>query len=295
VKAILHLVSLRAKTIGAAVVYSALAATTAFSAVTSVGNYTMGTNGTITVPVLISDATGVAGVDLTLRYNSGLLSPRSVTTGALTSDYYMKYNTNVAGEVRISLARSTGLASGTGTLVNIAFDVSGAAQVGNTTPLTLTVANLFNQQAESVTSSSGDGVFTVQDSDGNGLPDVWKQRIVAACTNGTITCIHDVRPEDDFDGDGVRNGDEYAADTDPTDATSFLAVTDIAVDGTRVHIGWQGGVWANQRLEASDDLTAGPAAWRCIRTNTPPTSPTGSATDTGPIQDSIFYRIKVQR
>jgi hypothetical protein len=276
-------------------VWTTATAQTANARILSIGQYTIATNGTVTVPVLVSDATGVAGVDLTLRFNSGLLSPRTVTTGSLTAGYYMKYNTNVTGEIRISLARSTGLASGTGTLVNIAFDVSGAVQVGIFTPLTLAVANLFDQQAESVPSSSCDGIFEVEDSDGNGLPDVWKQRIVAACTNGSITCIHDVKPEDDFDNDGVCNGDEYAADTDPTDPGSFLHITGIQPTASGVQVDWQGGVWANQHLECSTDLTAGANAWHCIRTNAPPTSPTGSATDTGPIQSPMFYRIKVER
>jgi hypothetical protein len=234
-------------------------------------------------------------MDLTLRFNSGLLSPRSVTSGPVAAGYYMKHNTNVAGEVRISLARPTAPASGAGALINITFDVTGAAQVGNTTPLTLAVANLYDQQAEFVPATSSDGVFQVQDSDGNGLPDVWKQRIVAACTNGTITCIHDVKPEDDFDGDGVCNGDEYAADTDPIDPHSLLSIVGIESAGNGVQLDWQGGVWANQRLECSDDLTAGPAAWHCIRTNTPPTSMTGSATDARPIQGPMFYRIKATR
>jgi hypothetical protein len=261
----------------------------------SVGSHSLGTNGTITVPVLVSDAAGVAGVDITLRFNSSILTAHSAATTPLSAAYNMQYNATIPGEIRISLARSAGAAGGSGPLVNILFDVSGAARVGDSIPLTLDVANLYDEGASPLPATASNGCFEVEDSDGSGLPDVWKQRIVAACTNGTIASIHDVKPEDDFDGDGVCNGDEYVADTDPTDPDSFLAITDIAGDGSGVHIDWQGGVWANQHLESTDDLTAGPSAWRCIRTNTPPTSVTGSATDNRPAQGRMFYRIKADR
>lgn len=50
------------------------------------------------------------------------------------------------------------------------------------------------------------------DSDGDGLPDAWKEELIA-WSGGRLQDLADVRPEDDFDGDGVSNWMEYLAGT----------------------------------------------------------------------------------
>jgi hypothetical protein len=57
--------------------------------------------------------------------------------------------------------------------------------------------------------------FRDTDSDTDGLADTWEQMILFA-SGGAFTDISQVRPEDDFDGDGVNNRDEFIAGTDPT-------------------------------------------------------------------------------
>jgi len=75
------------------------------------------------------------------------------------------------------------------------------------------------------------------DTDADGLPDVYEQQIIDAAQNDSdpsndwIVSFSDVRPGDDFDGDGVNNGQEYIWGTDPTNpldapqlpATSWIA------------------------------------------------------------------------
>jgi hypothetical protein len=53
------------------------------------------------------------------------------------------------------------------------------------------------------------------DSDLDGLDDGWEQQIIDADSSDDIDTLAEVRPDDDFDGDGVSNGDESSLGRDP--------------------------------------------------------------------------------
>jgi alpha-tubulin suppressor-like RCC1 family protein/regulation of enolase protein 1 (concanavalin A-like superfamily) len=55
------------------------------------------------------------------------------------------------------------------------------------------------------------------DSDSDGMPDSWEQRIVNFSTTDNITSASKVLPGDDFDHDGITNLQEYQQGSDPTD------------------------------------------------------------------------------
>jgi hypothetical protein len=65
------------------------------------------------------------------------------------------------------------------------------------------------------------------DNDGDGLPDEFELLIVDFDPGDGVDDIADVHGEDDFDGDGQSNGDEYLAGTDPTSAASCLRIISI--------------------------------------------------------------------
>ncbi len=58
------------------------------------------------------------------------------------------------------------------------------------------------------------------DSDGDGLPDAWKDMVIAMLGGGLTR--DDIRPGDDLDGDGMTNLEEYIAGTYPWDPTDNL-------------------------------------------------------------------------
>ena len=104
----------------------------------------------------------------------------------------------------------------------------------------------------------------------------------------------DALDEENADGDGMKNWEEFVADTNPTNAQSVLRFRrlEFTVDGVRVE--WQGGVEARQVLERSSDLT-NPGAWQPVLTNEPPTTVEDEHIDAPAGTAPHFYRINVER
>lgn len=129
------------------------------------------------------------------------------------------------------------------------------------------------------------------DSDGDGLPDDWEDRygLSPSSTNG----IHGA--SGDFDGDGVSNGDEFTADTNPADENSYLAITAVSNATEGIYVQWQGGTGAWQYVECIPYLGGTAQQWSAIYTNPPPTAVSEWIIDAGATNRTLFYRIKASR
>lgn len=114
------------------------------------------------------------------------------------------------------------------------------------------------------------------------LPYWWYLRYLA----GSEELIPDDIDSHDTDGDGMTNRDEYAADTNPVDPASKLAL--LGISGGRVF--WQGGVERTQVLEFSPDLS--PGAFIGIYTNHPPTGRESSFAPQSLPAEKGFFRIR---
>jgi len=67
------------------------------------------------------------------------------------------------------------------------------------------------------------------DSDGDGIPDDWEWEMINSDASGRLHTLADVRPGDDFDGDGLSNLSEYIAGTYAFDSADALALSIVEI------------------------------------------------------------------
>ncbi|HMP75770.1 MAG TPA: right-handed parallel beta-helix repeat-containing protein [Kiritimatiellia bacterium] len=127
------------------------------------------------------------------------------------------------------------------------------------------------------------GAFELSgDTDLDALPDYWE---LASFT----TLVHTAAS--DPDGDGVNNGAEYGADTNPLDPASHLAFTEWTWDDGGLRVAWKGGVGAQQWVERNTGWPT--AVWVPIATLPPPTAPTNSIAV--PADSATAFRLRAAR
>jgi PKD repeat protein len=113
------------------------------------------------LPIQINDVSGIAGAEFRLDYDPTILEATNVSATNLISGFTLT-DTISAGSVAISMARATGLASGSGDFVNITFHVSSDAIAGQTSELTLDQVSLYDADTDPIDLSTVNGLFTVK-------------------------------------------------------------------------------------------------------------------------------------
>jgi outer membrane protein assembly factor BamB len=114
-----------------------------------------------TVYVSITDATDMAGSDITVRYDTGILAIGEVTGTDLVSSLNPNFNTDIPGEIIIGMAGSNGISSGSGDLVEIELKVNVDAQAGTETPLNFEEARIYNETGNVIPTSAENGVVKI--------------------------------------------------------------------------------------------------------------------------------------
>lgn len=143
-------------------------------------------------------------------------------------------------------------------------------------------AGLFFTSHDS--STSGTALFDqvslqpMADADSDGMADSWERDQFATTTASDGS--------GDFDGDGFADGSEYLAGTEANDASSLLAITELAEE--QLH--WQSVDGKTYALWSADSLTG---TWELVEDSIVATNSSAAwpvATDT----DQSFFRIEVQ-
>jgi hypothetical protein len=279
-----------------AVWVGAAAATSHAAQILTIGEHAALPAGGVRVPVQMADATGVAATAFIVNFDPDLLALANVTTGGLGAAFALEYKLE-EGRVAVALVRDEALTAGAGTLVYLHFTMNGGAVAGMTAPLALADGTASGQHAVDLAWSQGvahsNGVVRVvslaQDSDVDGLPDWWEERYFEGPTRANTAL--------DSDGDGMTNGQECLAGTNPTNRSSLLRFEHIAraADGTGIVLSWQSVDGKFYRLERGTNLADVPAFGTLVRTNIPGTAPMNTETDKTPVGEGPwFYRIKLE-
>ncbi|GAB4172192.1 MAG: hypothetical protein Fur0032_11590 [Terrimicrobiaceae bacterium] len=92
----------------------------------------------------------------------------------------------------------------------------------------------------------------------------------------------------DNDGDGMLNGIEHIAGTDPLDASSIFQIDSISTDQSGTTITWQARPGKSYTVQSSPNMDNG--SWTNIATG----NTSGTHTDPGVITDRKFYRVLVE-
>jgi len=180
----------------------------------------------ITVEITVDDVTGIAGGKIVLEYEVEVLTAKAVRKTALLGDILLVENLEVAGEVRVAMAGVSGLAGGSGAIVEVDFDVSADAFGGSSIPLTLSEATLFNQGGDNFDVETVNGVVNVKGEDVTATGELIRLAVTAFMygTHGLMT-----------------NGDPtHALKSSVVNLDDYLG-EDVTVNGSLIHGGLDGG------------------------------------------------------
>jgi hypothetical protein len=116
----------------------------------------------VVVLINVSNAKGIANGDITLTYDSGILIAADVKKTSLTADFALSSNINLAGKMFVSLTSAAGIAEGSGTLVEMVFNVKPDVELGNISTLALKSVSLYDKSGAAITVATMDGNFIVE-------------------------------------------------------------------------------------------------------------------------------------
>ncbi len=247
--------------------------------------------GSVKVPVLVSDATGLASASLTINYDAQVLALESLTNGSLGQTFSLEYRTS-EGQARIVAVRDTAVAGGSGALVIMNFRANAGAVPGMISPITFADRGLGGQygrdfawsQAVSHTNGLVRIVSEADDTNQNGLPDYWEELYFGGPTKAD--------PAADDDGDGMTNVQEFLAGTNPLDANSVLRIDSILRTPGGLEIQFPSVSGKTYRIEYSSDLQT----WAALPTNIPGTGGAIRLSIADPSSASwMFYRLELIR
>ena len=115
----------------------------------------------VTVELSINEATGVAGADILVEYDTDVITVSEVKGTDLISNMTLIANKDVPGEIKLEMAGTQGISSGRGALVKIELLISSDAQVGTQTTLKFGDTRIYNESVTVIPVDLANGVVRI--------------------------------------------------------------------------------------------------------------------------------------
>lgn len=115
----------------------------------------------ITIPLSITDTTGLAGADINIGYDPDLIAIDDVKSTELTQNMVLMTNDS-SGEIKIAMAGTEELPSGDGILLNIEISVSSDAPIDTETILSLENGVIYNELGTDIAVNVENGVVRIK-------------------------------------------------------------------------------------------------------------------------------------
>ena len=161
----------------------------------------------VIIPISLSSTDTAAGVQFTLNYPANVLLYKNYQTTSRTAGSIVIVNSGTSGKLVFAVVDVTNqIPSGSGTILNVLFDVKSTASIGNYS-LLLSNVMLGNVKAQQLASISTNGIFTVlpacvdNDGDGYGITG-----FTAGCTYSQVDCNDNNTAINPTASDSVCNG-----------------------------------------------------------------------------------------
>ena len=115
----------------------------------------------VTVQLSITDATGLAAGDIMVKYDASVITVGEVKGTELISGLNLIVNKDVPGEIKLPMAGTKGIPSGSGALVEIELTVSKDAKVGTETTLSFGDAKIYDESGAVIPINLENGVVKI--------------------------------------------------------------------------------------------------------------------------------------
>lgn len=115
----------------------------------------------VTASISVDNAKDIAGCDITLEYDSVMLTAKDARATDLVKNLNPVTNINIAGKVRFAMAAIPGLKSGSGAIFDIDFEIKPTAK--GKIVLTLLDASLFDENGMDLPVTIRNGSITIRE------------------------------------------------------------------------------------------------------------------------------------
>ncbi|MBC8185160.1 gliding motility-associated C-terminal domain-containing protein [candidate division KSB1 bacterium] len=155
----------------------------------------------VNVPITLSNADSLAGLEFILQYDAGYLDFIRIDSMNLAEDFFIDWKQK-ENKIAVTMAKASGLSQGSGTLFELVFRIKSSVQIGETTDIFWVQASLFNEATVPMICETIDGKIKVSElsvfpnpftPNKDGFNDVVNFIVADSLINETVVAIFDIK------------------------------------------------------------------------------------------------------